>query len=226
VNHAIHTSMKPGRIWHKPHIIIGLLILYYAVGTGLFLIQDTRPLFKFLTPLSLIMSFGAVLVVHKDWSWKLVIAFVMVFVTSFIVEIIGVRTGVLFGEYVYGRTLGAKVLDTPILIGLNWLLLVYCTSAVVHHFHLNKTAGLFSGAGLMVVYDGVLEYVAPVMDMWTWKTPYPGIRNFLMWFLLALLFHALFRVLHLHIENKPARYLFFIQFLFFCGMALHTFLTR
>ncbi len=37
----------------------------------------------------------------------------------------------------------------------------------------------------MVGYDLILEYVAPVMNMWSWDTPYPGIRNFIMWFLLA-----------------------------------------
>ena len=81
------------------------------------------------------------------------------------------------------------------------------------------------GAGLMVVYDLVLEYVAPVMDMWSWQTRYPGVRNFLMWFLVALVFHSLFQWLNLKIENRPARYLFLIQFLFFCGIAMHTLLT-
>jgi putative membrane protein len=209
----------------KPHILIALLILFYAVGTGLFLIHDTRPLFKLLTPFSLILSFSAVLLMQKEWSWKLVTAFMVVFLASLLIEIIGVRTGLLFGAYEYGNALGIKVLDTPILIGLNWLLLIYCTSALVNHYPLSRTGRIFFGAGLMVVYDLVLEYVAPVMGMWSWENRYPGPRNFFMWFLVSLVFHSLFQRLGLTIENKPARFLFLIQFLFFCGIAMHIFLA-
>ena len=212
-------------MWHKSNLIIGLLILYYAVGTGLFLIQETRPLFKLLTPVSLIMSFGAVLVMHEEWSWKWLIAFLTVFLASLLAEVIGVRTGLLFGEYAYGKTLGIKILDTPLLIGLNWLLLVYCTAAIANVTRFSKTGRIFLGAGLMVTYDLVLEYVAPVMDMWSWESRYPGLRNFIMWFVLALGFHTLFQKSGLTVKNKPARYLFGIQFLFFCGLALHAYWT-
>jgi uncharacterized membrane protein len=209
------------KIRHIPDLAIGLLVIYYAVGIGLFLFQDTRALFRLLTPLSLIMSFGALMVFHREWSWKWVLAFTLVFLASLCTEIIGVRTGVLFGEYVYGKTLGVKILDTPILIGLNWLLLVYCTAAIANHTRINKTGRILLGAGLMVVYDLVLEYVAPVMDMWYWTRPYPGPRNFAMWFVLALGFHALFQKADLTYENKPARYLFGVQLLFFCGIAIY-----
>jgi len=133
-----------------------------------------------------------------------------------------VNKGTLFGRYYYGNALGIKILDTPILIGLNWLILVYCTSAIVNHFAKKKITRIFLGALLMVAYDVLLEYVAPAMDMWSWETRYPGIRNFVMWFLTALVFHVLFQLLDLKIENKPARYLFLIQILFFCGIVLST----
>jgi putative membrane protein len=210
-------------IWYKSNLIIGLLILYYAVGMGLFLIQETRPLFQLLTPFSLVMTFGAVLVLQKEWSAKWLLAFLLVFGVSLAAEMIGVRTGALFGHYVYGKTLGLKLLETPLVIGLNWLLLIYCSAAIVNHTRLNKTGRIFLGAGLMVAYDLVLEYVAPVMDMWSWDGRYPGPRNFLMWFLLSLAFHTLFQQLGLVIQNKPARYLFGIQFLFFFGIAIYAY---
>ena len=205
---------------HRGNLITGLLIIYYTVGMGLFLIPVTRPLFKQLTPLSLIMSFGAVLILQKHWPGKLILAFFAVFIVSIITEMIGVRTGILFGAYTYGEALGIKILDTPIVIGLNWLFLVYCTAAIAGSTRLSKTGRILLGAGLMVAYDGVLEYVAPVTGMWYWENPYPGFRNFLMWFLLSSLFHTLFQMLDLNIENKPARYLFLIQFIFFCGIAV------
>ena len=135
---------------------------------------------------------------------------------------IGVNTGLVFGNYIYGKALGIKVLDTPILIGLNWLIMVYCTAAIVNQFNAGSIPKILLGSAMMVGYDLLLEYVAPFMDMWSWDTPYPGIKNFVMWFILAIVFHILFQMLNLRIENKPARYLFLIQILFFCGISLST----
>jgi uncharacterized membrane protein len=209
---------------HNPQLLIGILILFYAVGVLLFLIGETRALIGILTSWSLILTFGAVLLFQKEFSLKLVVAFMVVFATSLIIEVIGVNTGILFGNYEYGSALGPKILHTPVLIGLNWLILIYCSAAIVNHYFTRKSMRIMAGSLLMVVYDLILEYVAPVMDMWSWDAPYPGIRNFVMWFVVAMFLHLLFQWLDLRINNKPARYLFFIQFLFLCLIAFSSFL--
>jgi putative membrane protein len=209
---------------HNPQLLIGILILFYAVGVLLFLIGETRALIGILTSWSLILTFGAVLLFQKKFSLKLVVAFMVVFATSLIIEVIGVNTGILFGNYEYGSALGPKILHTPVLIGLNWLILIYCSAAIVNHYFTRKSMRIIAGSLLMVVYDLILEYVAPVMDMWSWDAPYPGIRNFVMWFVVAMFLHLLFQWLDLRINNKPARYLFFIQFLFLCLIAFSSFL--
>jgi putative membrane protein len=203
------------RIQRNPQWLIGFLILFYAVGVLLFLVEKTRPLFSLLTPFSLILTFGAVLLFQKNMSGKLVMAFIAVCIATFIIEMAGVHTGVLFGNYVYGNALGKKILDTPILIGLNWLILTYCTTAIVNYHFSGRIQRMLMGSVMMVAYDVLLEYVAPVTDMWSWDTPYPGIRNFLMWFIIAMVLHFVFQILDLKIENKPARYLFLVQLLFF-----------
>lgn len=209
---------------HNPQLLIGILILFYAVGILLFLIGETRALIGILTSWSLMLTFGAVMLFQKEFSMKLVVAFMVVFATSLIIEILGVNTGALFGNYEYGSALGPKILHTPILIGLNWLILIYCSAAIVNHHFTRKSIRIIAGSLLMVVYDLILEYVAPVMDLWSWDTPYPGIRNFVMWFVVAMVLHLLFQWLDLRINNKPARYLFFIQFLFLCLIAFSSFL--
>ena len=183
-------------LYRKPVILTGILILFYSVGLGLYFIPQTRSLFNILTPFSLMLSFGAVLLFQKKWTTGLGISFGIVFVGSIIIEILGVSTGILFGEYVYGSSLGLKIFDTPILIGLNWLILIYCTASIVNHIFKNIVIRILAGSALMVTYDVLLEYVAPVMDMWFWESRYPGIRNFLMWFFVALIFHTLFQKLN------------------------------
>ena len=191
-------------IRHKPHLLISILILYYSVGILLFMIGETRSLFNALTPFSLILSFGAVLVFQKEMTVKLGIVFFAVFT----------------GSYVYGNALGIKIFNTPVLIGLNWLILIYCTTAIVNHLFKEKVTRIILGSVMMVGYDLLLEYVAPVMAMWSWDTIYPGIRNFMMWFIISMVLHILFQAIDHRIENKPARYLFLIQILFFSVIAL------
>ena len=210
-------------IRRKSPLVIGFLVLFYLVGVLLFILDFTRPFFLILTPFSLILSFAIILLFQRKWTWQYGLGFALVFFSTIIIEIVGVQTGILFGDYAYGSALGIKILDTPILIGVNWLLLIYCTGAIVQHFFQRRPVMIISGALLMVGYDLVLEYVAPVSDMWSWDTRYPGFRNFLMWFLVSLVFHTIFQLLGLKIENKPARYLFLFQFLFLSIIALFTF---
>lgn len=208
------------KIRQQPRLIIGILILYFSVGIILYLMEISRALFTLLTPWSLLLSFGVVLLFQKEWSIKLGLVFGLVFASSLFIEIIGVSTGVLFGNYIYGPALGPKILDAPLLIGLNWLILVYCTEAIVNHHFSQRSVKILAGSLLMLAYDFILEFVAPHMHMWSWDSTYPGLRNFLMWFFLALLYHILFQYSGLRITNKPARYLFLIQFLFFCALAV------
>ena len=52
---------------------------------------------------------------------------------GFFIEVIGVKTGFIFGSYYYGAAMGIKILAVPLLIGLNWSILVYSTSLVVQY---------------------------------------------------------------------------------------------
>jgi putative membrane protein len=46
-----------------------------------------------------------------------------VFQAGYLLEMFGVKTGRIFGEYIYGNNLGYKWNDVPLIIGLNWLML-------------------------------------------------------------------------------------------------------
>jgi putative membrane protein len=49
-----------------------------------------------------------------------------VFVIGFFSETVGVKTGLIFGEYSYGKALGFQWMQVPLLIGLNWFIIIYC----------------------------------------------------------------------------------------------------
>lgn len=193
-----------------------LLIIFFSVGITGFTIPVTRDFFIHLTPLALLLSTVTLALFHKPVSGKnFLIPFILIFVTSFIVEVAGVKSGLFFGHYSYGKGLGIKLLDTPLLIGLNWLFLVYCTVIITDALKINNTLKLITASLLMVFYDLILEQMAPPLDMWSFEGGTAPVRNYISWFILSLLFHILIRIFRIKWENRLAAYVFFLQLSFF-----------
>lgn len=143
-----------------------------------------------LTPLSLLLAIGVVFYYHTDWRRIVWLWFAFIIVSSFGLEMIGVNSGVVFGVYRYEDGLGVKWNGTPLIIGLNWLFLVYASrSIVVCRLH-TAWLRIVTGAVLMIVYDLLLEWVAPLMRMWRFDGGYPPPANFITWFIAALVYHT------------------------------------
>lgn len=195
---------------------------FYAVGLLLFMMPLTRPLFVHITALAILLVLVAVFYHHKRWDFKTVCLFALVAVSSFLIEAKGVASGELFGNYQYDSGLGVKLFHTPLIIGLNWLFLVYASSSIARQVTNRALYRILLGALLMVAYDTVLELAAPPMDMWHFDTFYPPMANFIMWFVISCLFHTLFVVFKIETDNTPARALFGIQILFFAIIGLYS----
>ena len=74
---------------------------------------------------------------------KQMLAFFLIFLLGFVVEVVGVQTGLIFGSYSYGATLGVKLFDTPLLIGLNWIFVSYSSYSIACQVSDNKYLQLF-----------------------------------------------------------------------------------
>lgn len=195
------------------------LIVFYLVGLAGFLIPDTRDLFIRLIPVALLLSAGILMAYHRPgFTKRQLILFGVVFVTSFLVEAAGVHTGKIFGIYRYGEGLGFQLLETPLIIGLNWLMLVYCTRVIVGMIAMPVVVRLLGAPLLMVLYDLVMEHVAPALDMWSWQGDVIPLRNYLFWYLLAFIFHLLFHIFRINYLNRMALPVFTVQLLFFVAL--------
>ncbi len=190
-------------------------IVFYCVGLALYFIPFTHNLFVIITPYTLVLVSLAVFLHHKDWELKTMIILASIFIVSIIIEIIGVTTGKLFGEYEYGKGLGIKIADVPIIIGLNWVFLTYASNSIISKYTSKSTLIILGAALLMVLYDILLEKAAPLMDMWVFSKNEPPLNNYIVWFLLALLFNWVIQIFKINTNNRPARWLFFVQFVFF-----------
>lgn len=190
----------------------GIVVRFYLVGLALYALPGTRPLFIALIPLSLLLALGFVLRFHRPWNARTILWFGFVAVSAFALEWAGVQTGAVFGEYRYGHGLAPLADGTPLIIGCNWLLLVYASHALVAPLPA-AWARIAAGSLLMVGYDLAAEWAAPAMQMWSFGA-YPPLRNFVAWFAAAIVYHAGFEWLRIPTENPPAGFLFVAQAVF------------
>lgn len=197
------------------------LIIFYIIGVAGLLLPVTSGLFIYLTPLALLMSFGLLMMHHyPGFNTKNIILFSFIFISGIVVEIIGVQTGLIFGNYIYGNGLGWKIFDTPILIGMNWLLLVYTTGTVMQKINITPVLRIAAGATMMLIYDLVLEQVAPKMNMWSWENSEVPVNNYIAWWLIAAFFHSLIVIFGIKIKNPLSITILVTQFLFFVALYL------
>jgi uncharacterized membrane protein len=199
-------------------------IVFYIVGLILFAVPVTRELFISITSITLLLVIAIVFFFHKQWNTKTIIVFGAIIILSFLLEMMGVSIGKPFGMYQYDNGLGLKIFNTPIIIGLNWLFLVYATQAIANNITSITTTKIIIGSLLMVMYDLIMEYVAPTMNMWHFTTTYPPISNFVTWFLAAFFFHTFLVTNRINVESNTARSLFWIQMVFFIIIGVFKFI--
>ena len=199
---------------HFPKFLV-FFAVFYTVGVIGLTLPDFKPLFIQLTPLALLLSSIAMALFHRDHSIKAWLIFASIYVLGLALEIVGVQTGLIFGNYKYGDGLGWKLFGTPLIIGLNWLLLVYASTSVSSRLKITRILQVVIAASILLVYDLILEPVAPKLEMWNWKNEFVPLKNFIAWFVLALLFSALLLFSKINIKNRLAPLILLCQFLFF-----------
>ena len=195
------------------------LIIFYSVGVIGLAVPFTFPLFKALTPLALVLSFFLLFLFHSyQQNLKTFLVFGAIYILSFAIEAVGVETGLIFGEYHYGGSIGPKLFDTPLIIGINWLFLAYTTISVVDVYSINDGLKVFIASLFMVIYDLVLEQVAPIMDMWYWANDRVPVQNYIAWFALSFIFISMIKIFKINTQNPIARIILLCQFVFFVGL--------
>ncbi len=203
---------------NKTNISIFILVVLYIVGFIGIKFNIVENLIM-LTPVNLLISVGLVLWNHEKWNSKFIIAISVAALAGYFVEVAGVKTGVIFGEYAYGKTLGPAFLEVPLAMALNWLMLIYCTAAVVSqrtewHWAMKAAAC----AVIMVSMDFLIEPVAIKYDFWQWAGGDIPAQNYLAWGLIAFVLSSVFHYLVPPVNNKVAIALLLIQIGFFVGL--------
>ncbi len=198
-----------------------IIVLFHLVGLYGFLTPALELLFIKLVPYHLLLMLGLMVFTVNDRSLGLIKFTAVVYLVGFFIEVIGVNTGQIFGDYIYGTALGIKLWATPLLIGVNWLILVYSTGVFLETYNF-KSKWLFSalGAGILLGIDFLIEPVAIKFDYWSWFEGVIPVQNYLGWYIFSYCLFLFFSASNFNKKNKAAVVLLFAQLCFFLALNL------
>lgn len=196
------------------------IALIFTVGIFGHLYLPLKNLFYELTPFTLLLL-GALVLFNesKDNNRKLILWASLVFVITFILEVAGVKTKMIFGDYYYGSTLGFKLFDVPLIIGFNWVIVILGAvnlSSIIK----NKYSVLVAAPIIALLFDLILEPMAIKLNYWQWKGDIIPIQNYIAWYLIALVSVILFSKMKLELNTGISRFYLIAQFVFFITLLI------
>jgi putative membrane protein len=189
------------------------LILVYVSGAIGFVMKPS--FFMPLTPYSLLFTSLVFLINQPIKEKKIFIAFFIISFIGFIVEAIGVKTGYVFGVYYYGNALGVKLMHVPLVIGINWALLISSGSIVAHRITDKKYYKAFICGTFVTGIDFIMEQLAAKLDFWYFSAGKAEIQNYFAWFFISFCASLLFSSILKKGNYKAAIIVLSLQILFF-----------
>jgi putative membrane protein len=163
---------------YKSYLLYFLILVYISGSIG-FIVNPS--FFSPFTPYTLLLTCFVFLIHSPLADKKFLIAFFSIAFLGFIIEVIGVKTGLVFGKYSYGDGLGFKLLNVPLIISINWAMLIFAGIRIVSGIFANKIVSLVVAAILVTIIDLIIEQVAPKLDFWKFEGGLPGLHNYIGW---------------------------------------------
>lgn len=218
--------------YSRVQIATAIAILFHAIGLIGILCFD-KSFFVQTTSINLLLMFFLILYTQNGLNKTFFLFLSLTFLFGILIEIIGTSTGYLFGNYSYGTVLGPSIKNVPLIIGLNWFIVIYCCGISINLL-LNKVVDqlteitenkrplvkllsiVVDGATLAVLFDWLMEPVAIKLGFWNWggdgSIPY---FNYACWFIASLFLLYIFHQMNFEKRNKFALHLLMIQVMFF-----------
>ncbi|MFP4059976.1 MAG: carotenoid biosynthesis protein [bacterium] len=152
---------------------------------------------------------------HVYYSPFMLAWVVLTFVFTYITEVLGVKTGLIFGEYVYGEVMRVKMLQVPLIIALNWVLLILSSYSLAQFLVKKRVFLPVISSVFIVILDYFIEPVAMKLGYWNWINQEVPLQNYLAWFIVSFIFSSLLANRETVIKIPVFRAFFVIQLLFF-----------
>ncbi len=101
-------SKLSGKLVSLKVALISLLVVHFFGALGL-AYEPLRDYFQMATPLNLLITALLLFSFHQAWNISFYIFATVCFAIGYFVEVAGIHTGEIFGEYHYGPTLGLNL---------------------------------------------------------------------------------------------------------------------
>jgi putative membrane protein len=213
----------------KKNSPIFLALLFHITGLIGILFTPYKDWFVSSVPIVLLIMFLLLSITQKKIFQAYISFFFFAFTIGMATEIIGVNTGLLFGNYQYGQVLGPKLFGVPLLIGFNWFNIVFCSGSLLaqcidllqRKWNVNITARTYTmavvlgGAAIATCFDIILEPVAVKLNFWSWENGQIPLYNYICWFIISAVLLGFKMYIKKITVNTFATILFIIQALFF-----------
>lgn len=205
----------------KELLLIFIIVLFYTIGAVGAIIPSKSDWFLSLTPFNLLLTFSVVILAKKTSRFRFLLFLLLAFAVGITVELIGVHTGMLFGNYTYGNNLGTKIWGVPIVIGLNWGIVAVAATSVSAAINIRITLKPVISAVIMTTIDMLIEPIAHKTDFWYWENNIIPIYNFICWFVVGGVLQYIFHLLKLDEKNKVYEVLLLTLITFFIVLNIH-----
>lgn len=184
------------------NFMLWALILLYAAARPLQSLPDRVPMLLIVALHVIPAALFAVIHGAKAYGGRGILVFAALCLgVGNLSENVGILTGFPFGRYSFTNVMGPKLFNVPVLLGLAYLGMGYCSwmlaRLILRRGHVLLVPLLASF--IMVAWDLSMEPVwANLVHAWVWYQggPYFGIpvTNFLGWFLTVYVFYQLFAI--------------------------------
>lgn len=178
--------------WHNHNEVIAIAITAFFLIAGVVQYAFGLRYVLSLTPLVIGAITAVTLLYWQAPARNKVLLFVTAFVIGMLSEIIGVNSALLFGDYSYGSVLGLKIGGVPVLIGVTWAFVTVAAWQLVSFSNRGTLAKILFGAGVIVMFDLVLEQYATAFGLWQWQDGIIPLKNYITWFVVGALLLSLY----------------------------------
>ncbi|MDQ3021516.1 MAG: carotenoid biosynthesis protein [Bacteroidota bacterium] len=169
-----------------------------------------------LTPWVLLLSGLMVLILSGEIKAnEFIIWFAIYCFITLALEITGVNTGYIFGEYRYGNVLGLKLFGVPLIIAFNWMFIILGAVSISSKISSNAFVVAFLAASMALIFDYVLEPVAINLGYWEWTNKIIPLQNYFAWFMISFLMSLSLKYFGIKISSNIFIHYFIAQLVFF-----------
>jgi len=196
------------------------LVIIYLVGVVAHLYDKTLPMMLTMTPFTLLI--GAALIIYSEVRKRkeFLVWFFFSYAITFTIEVIGVKSKLVFGDYYYSKVLGVSLFDVPLIIGVNWVIIVLGAISVASKMFKNKIYAVILSGIIATLFDILLEPIAVKLGYWSWSNNTIPLQNYLAWYIIALAISTTYFIAKLSVKEKLAESYLYVQAMFFLFLNL------